>query len=216
MGYKFSTYATWWIRQAITRAISDQARIIRLPVHMVETINRLEYLKKNLAKELERDPLFLEIAEKMYISIKRVGELINISKETLSIDIPIFIDNFEFFNDFEEINNENDPINFDCLYNDSTDLERSEKIYIDVDLIISNEEFDKINNMKFYDYTNEIIEEVLNTLHEREKQIIKYRFGLLDGSPRTLEEVGREFEVTRERIRQIESKAIKSCHLPNF
>src|SRR2546422_3356156 len=170
-GYKFSTYATWWIRQAITRAIADQARTIRIPVHMVETINKLIRVQRQLMQDLNREPTPEEIAREMEITSERVREIQKISQEPVSLETPVGEEEDSHLGDF---------------------IEDSEAI-VPLDaasFILLQEQLDG----------------VLHTLSEREKKVIQLRFGLLDGHPRTLEEVGREFGVTRERIRQIESK----------
>ena len=179
-GYKFSTYATWWIRQAITRAIADQARTIRVPVHMVETINKLARVQRQLTLELNREPTEDEIAKKMGTSVDKVREIYKISQDPVSLETPIGEEDDSHLGDF--IKDEHN---------------------------LSPEEF----------ATNELlkdeISEVLLTLTEREEKVIRLRFGLEDGKPRTLEEVGQMFGVTRERIRQIEAKALRKLRHPS-
>lgn len=179
-GYKFSTYATWWIRQAITRAIADQARTIRVPVHMVETINKLARVQRQLTLELNREPTEDEIAEKMGTSVEKVREIYKISQDPVSLETPIGEEDDSHLGDF-----------------------------------IKDE-----HNMSPEEYaTNEMlkdeISDVLLTLTEREEKVIRLRFGLEDGKPRTLEEVGQMFGVTRERIRQIEAKALRKLRHPS-
>ena len=179
-GYKFSTYATWWIRQAITRAIADQARTIRVPVHMVETINKLARVQRQLTLELNREPSEDEIAEKMGTTVEKVREIYKISQDPVSLETPIGEEDDSHLGDF-----------------------------------IKDE-----HNMSPEEYaTNEMlkdeISEVLLTLTEREEKVIRLRFGLEDGKPRTLEEVGQMFGVTRERIRQIEAKALRKLRHPS-
>jgi len=179
-GYKFSTYATWWIRQAITRAIADQARTIRVPVHMVETINKLARIQRQLTLELNREPSEDELAKKMNISIEKIREIYKISQEPVSLETPIGEEDDSHLGDF--IKDERN---------------------------VSPEEY----------ATNELlkdeIRDVLLTLTEREEKVIKLRFGLDDGKSRTLEEVGQMFGVTRERIRQIEAKALRKLRHPS-
>ena len=179
-GYKFSTYATWWIRQAITRAIADQARTIRVPVHMVETINKLARIQRQLTLELNREPSEEELAKKMGMSVDKIREIYKISQEPVSLETPIGEEDDSHLGDF-----------------------------------IKDE-----NNMSPEEYaTNEMwkdeISEVLLTLTEREEKVIRLRFGLEDGKSRTLEEVGQMFGVTRERIRQIEAKALRKLRHPS-
>ena len=179
-GYKFSTYATWWIRQAITRAIADQARTIRVPVHMVETINKLARIHRQLTLELNREPSEEELSKKMNLPVERIREILKISQEPVSLETPIGEEDDSHLGDF-----------------------------------IKDE-----HNMSPEDYaTNELlkqeISEVLLTLTEREEKVIKLRFGLEDGKSRTLEEVGQMFGVTRERIRQIEAKALRKLRHPS-
>ena len=177
-GFKFSTYATWWIRQAITRAIADQARTIRIPVHMVETINKLVRVSRQLLQELGREPSPDEIAERMEIPVERVREILKISQEPVSLETPIGEEEDSHLGDF--IQDDNVPVPADAAA---------------------------------FTLLKEQLVEVLGTLTEREQKVLRLRFGLDDGRARTLEEVGKEFNVTRERIRQIEAKALrKLCH----
>lgn len=178
-GYKFSTYATWWVRQAITRAIADQARTIRIPVHMVETINKLIRVNRQLAQELGRDPTPAEIAKEMGISESKVREIIKIAQEPLSLETPIGEEEDSHLGDF--IEDENAPAPAE---------------------VVSNA------------MMREQLQEVLHTLTPREEKVIRLRFGLEDGQAHTLEEVGKEFNVTRERIRQIEAKALRKIRHP--
>ncbi|MFN2543081.1 MAG: RNA polymerase sigma factor RpoD [Actinomycetota bacterium] len=179
-GYKFSTYATWWIRQAITRAIADQARTIRIPVHMVETINKLVRVQRQLLQDLGREPLPEEIGRQMGIPADKVREILKVSQEPVSLETPIGEEEDSHLGDFIE----------------------------DSDAVVP------IDAASFI-LLQEQLESVLHTLSEREKKVIQLRFGLLDGHPRTLEEVGREFGVTRERIRQIESKTLSKLRHPS-
>jgi RNA polymerase primary sigma factor len=179
-GYKFSTYATWWIRQAITRAIADQARTIRIPVHMVETINKLIRVSRQLLQELGREPTPEEIAEEMDIPVERVREILKISQEPVSLETPIGEEEDSHLGDF--IQDDNVPVPVDAAT---------------------------------YTLLREQIGEVLDTLTEREKKVLILRFGIEDGRSRTLEEVGKEFNVTRERIRQIEAKALRKLRHPS-
>ncbi len=179
-GYKFSTYATWWIRQAITRAIADQARTIRIPVHMVETINKLVRVQRQLLQDLGREPLPEEIGKQMGIPADKVREILKVSQEPVSLETPIGEEEDSHLGDFIE----------------------------DSDAVVP------IDAASFI-LLQEQLESVLHTLSEREKKVIQLRFGLLDGHPRTLEEVGREFGVTRERIRQIESKTLSKLRHPS-
>ena len=178
-GYKFSTYATWWIRQAITRAIADQARTIRIPVHMVENINRLSRVQKNLLQELGREPTPEETAEQMELTPEKVRAIIKVSQEPVSLETPIGDEGDSHLGDFIE----------------------------DTDAVVP------IDAASFI-LLQEQIDGVLNSLNGREKEIIRLRFGLTDGNSRTLEEVGREFGVTRERIRQIEFKTLAKLRHP--
>jgi RNA polymerase primary sigma factor len=173
-GYKFSTYATWWIRQAITRAIADQGRTIRIPVHMVETINRLIKTSSHLLQELGREPTLDELAKEMELPVERVSEIIRIAPEPLSLETPIGEEEDSHLADF-----------------------------------IQDQETVSPDDAASYQLLRERIVEVLSELSPRERDVLRMRFGLDDGYPRTLEEVGRHFQVTRERIRQIEAKAIK-------
>lgn len=179
-GYKFSTYATWWIRQAITRAIADQARTIRIPVHMVETINKLVRVQRQLLQSLGREPSPEEIAEEMNIPVERVREIQKISQEPVSLETPIGEEEDSHLGDF--IQDDNMPIPADAAA---------------------------------YTLLKEQLIEVLSTLTEREQSVLKLRFGLEDGRARTLEEVGQKFNVTRERIRQIEAKALRKLRHPS-
>lgn len=179
-GYKFSTYATWWIRQAITRAIADQARTIRVPVHMVETINKLARVQRQLTLELNREPSEEELAKKMNISIDKIRDIYKISQEPVSLETPIGEEDDSHLGDF--IKDERN---------------------------MSPEEFAENELLK------DEIADVLLTLTEREEKVIRLRFGLEDGKSRTLEEVGQEFGVTRERIRQIEAKALRKLRHPS-
>ncbi len=179
-GYKFSTYATWWIRQAITRAIADQARTIRIPVHMVETINKLIRVNRQLLQELGREPLPEEIAEKMDIPVERVREISKISQEPVSLETPIGEEEDSHLGDF--IQDDNVPVPAEAAA---------------------------------FTLLKEQLVEVLSTLTEREQKVLRLRFGLDDGRARTLEEVGKEFNVTRERIRQIEAKALRKLRHPS-
>lgn len=179
-GYKFSTYATWWIRQAITRAIADQARTIRIPVHMVETINKLIRVQRQLIQELGRDPSPEEIAEEMEIPVERVREILKISQEPVSLETPIGEEEDSHLGDFIE----------------------------DEDALAPAEA------ASFF-LLREQLEDVLGTLTPREKKVLQLRFGLEDGRSRTLEEVGQVFGVTRERIRQIEAKALRKLRHPS-
>lgn len=179
-GYKFSTYATWWIRQAITRALADQARTIRVPVHMVETINKMARIQRQLTLELNREPSEEELAEKMGVSVEKVREVMKISQEPVSLETPIGEEDDSHLGDFLKDENSMSP-----------------------------EEYT----------TNEILKEeiknVLMTLQEREQEVLELRFGLIDGTCHTLEEVGKRFNVTRERIRQIEAKALRKLRHPS-
>jgi RNA polymerase primary sigma factor len=179
-GFKFSTYATWWIRQAITRAIADQARTIRIPVHMVETINKLVRIQRQLLQDLGREPLPEEIGGQMGIAAEKVREILKVSQEPVSLETPIGEEEDSHLGDF---------------------IEDSEAVV-------------PIDAASFI-LLQEQLESVLHTLSEREKKVIQLRFGLVDGHPRTLEEVGREFGVTRERIRQIESKTLSKLRHPS-
>lgn len=179
-GYKFSTYATWWIRQAITRAIADQARTIRIPVHMVETINKLIRVSRQLLQQLGRDPKPEEIAKEMNMSEEKVREIMKIAQDPVSLETPIGEEEDSHLGDF-----------------------------------IPDEDAPAPAEAAAYSLLKEQIEDVLNTLNEREQKVLKLRFGLDDGRARTLEEVGKEFDVTRERIRQIEAKALRKLRHPS-
>ena len=179
-GYKFSTYATWWIRQAITSAIADQARTIRIPVHMVETINKLIRVSRQLLQELGREPTPEEIAEEMKMPVDRVREILKISQEPVSLETPIGEEEDSHLGDF--IQDDNVPVPADAAA---------------------------------FTLLKEQLIEVLGTLTEREQKVLRLRFGLDDGRARTLEEVGKEFNVTRERIRQIEAKALRKLRHPS-
>ena len=179
-GFKFSTYATWWIRQAITRAIADQARTIRIPVHMVETINKLIRTSRHLLQQLGREPTPEEIAEEMEIPVEKVMEIQKIAQDPVSLETPIGEEDDSHLGDF--IQDDDSPAPHDSAA---------------------------------YTLLKEQLEEVMNTLTPREAKVLKLRFGLEDGKARTLEEVGREFEVTRERIRQIEAKALRKLRHPS-
>ena len=179
-GFKFSTYATWWIRQAITRAIADQARTIRIPVHMVETINKLIRTSRHLLQQLGREPTQEEIAEEMEIPIEKVIEIQKIAQDPVSLETPIGEEDDSHLGDF--IQDDDSPAPHDSAA---------------------------------YTLLKEQLEEVMSTLTPREAKVLKLRFGLEDGKARTLEEVGREFEVTRERIRQIEAKALRKLRHPS-
>jgi len=179
-GFKFSTYATWWIRQAITRAIADQARTIRIPVHMVETINKLIRVSRQLLQELGRDPTPEEIGDALEMPVEKVREIIKISQEPVSLETPIGEEEDSHLGDF--IKDENVPVPSEAAA---------------------------------FTLLKEQLVEVLSTLTEREQKVLRLRFGLDDGRARTLEEVGKEFEVTRERIRQIEAKALRKLRHPS-
>ena len=179
-GFKFSTYATWWIRQAITRAIADQARTIRIPVHMVETINKLIRVSRQLLQELGREPLPEEIAEELDMPVERVREILKISQEPVSLETPIGEEEDSHLGDF--IQDDNVPVPAEAAA--ATLLK-------------------------------EQLGEVLDTLTDREQKVLRLRFGMNDGRARTLEEVGKEFDVTRERIRQIEAKALRKLRHPS-
>ena len=179
-GYKFSTYATWWIRQAITRALADQARTIRVPVHMVETINKMVRVQRQLTLELNREPLEEEIAKKMNVSVDKVREVIKISQDPVSLETPI---------------GEEDDSHLGDFIKDESSL--------------SPEEYTENEILK------EEIDDVLQSLQPREQEVLRLRFGLKDGTCHTLEEVGKKFNVTRERIRQIEAKALRKLRHPS-
>jgi len=179
-GFKFSTYATWWIRQAITRAIADQARTIRIPVHMVETINKLVRIQRQLLQDLGREPIAEEIAEQMEITPEKVREIIKVSQEPVSLETPIGEEEDSHLGDFIE---------------DRGALAPAEAAS--------------------HQLLKEQVEAVLDSLTGRERRVLQLRFGLEDGRARTLEEVGKEFNVTRERIRQIEAKALRKLRHPS-
>jgi RNA polymerase primary sigma factor len=178
-GYKFSTHATWWIRQGITRSISDQARTIRVPVHMVENINKLIRVQRKLTQELGRDPSAEEISEKMDFTPEKVREIIKISQHPVPLETPIGEEGDSQLGDF-----------------------------------IEDTEIEKPADAASFTMLQDQLQEVLNTLTDRERRIIQLRFGLKDGHPRTLEEVGREYSVTRERIRQIEFNTLEKLRNP--
>ena len=178
-GFKFSTYATWWIRQAITRAIADQARTIRIPVHMVETMNKVTRIQRQMLQELGREPTVEEIAEKVELTPDRVREIQRLGQEPVSLETPVGEEDDSSLGDFVEDPNATAP---------ATAAARA--------------------------LLTEAIEEALEELNDRERQVVRMRFGLDDGQVRTLEEVGREFKVTRERIRQIESKTLAKLRHP--
>ena len=179
-GYKFSTYATWWIRQSITRAIADQARTIRIPVHMVETINRVLRTSHAMVQTLGREPTTEEIAKELHLEVSKVEEVLKIAQEPVSLETPIGEEEDSHLGDF-----------------------------------IQDDEASQPQEEASYTLLREQLEEVLSTLTEREEQVLRMRFGLTDGKPHTLEEVGKEFDVTRERIRQIESKALRKLRHPS-
>lgn len=179
-GFKFSTYATWWIRQAITRAVADQARTIRIPVHMVETINKLVRVQRQLVQELSREPTPEEVAERMEISVEKVQQIQRIAQEPISLESPVGEEEDSSLGDFVSDPHALDPYEYTA-------------------------------KMKL----REELDAVLATLTEREERVLRLRFGLIDGRQRTLEEVGREFNVTRERIRQIEAKALRKLKHPS-
>ncbi len=179
-GYKFSTYATWWIRQAITRAIADQARTIRIPVHMVETINKTIRVSRQLLQELGHDPSAEEIAEEMGMPVEKVRDILKIAQEPVSLETPIGEEEDSHLGDF-----------------------------------IPDEDASEPSEAASFSLLREQLEEVLDTLAPREKKVLELRFGIVDGRTRTLEEVGKEFNVTRERIRQIEAKALRKLRHPS-
>jgi RNA polymerase primary sigma factor len=178
-GYKFSTYATWWIRQAATRAIADQARTIRIPVHMIETINKLLRVQKKLVQELGREPTPEEAAEEMDMPVERVRAVYKMAQQPISLQSPVGDGEDAHFGDFIEDKTAENP-----------------------------------SEMTAYSMLKDRLKHVLNTLTERERAVLDYRFGLTDGYSRTLEEVGKRFSVTRERIRQIEAKALRKLRHP--
>ena len=179
-GYKFSTYATWWIRQAITRAIADQARTIRIPVHMVETINKVKKVSSQLLHEQGKEPTAEEIAERLEMSVDKVREIMRVAQEPVSLETPIGEEEDSHLGDF-----------------------------------IPDDEAPVPAEVASHTLLREQLSEVLDTLTEREEKVLRLRFGLVDGRPRTLEEVGKEFNVTRERIRQIEAKALRKLRHPS-
>ena len=179
-GYKFSTYATWWIRQAITRALADQARTIRVPVHMVETINKMARIERQMTLELNREPTDQELSKKMGLSVEKIAEIRKISQDPVSLETPIGEEDDSHLGDF--------------LADERT---------------MSPEDF------ATYEILKDELRDVLNTLTVREKEVLELRFGLFDGSSLTLEEVGKQFKVTRERIRQIEAKALRKLRHPS-
>ena len=179
-GFKFSTYATWWIRQAITRAVADQARTIRIPVHMVETINKLVRIQRQLVQELSREPSPQEVAERMDISVEKVQQIQKIAQEPISLESPVGEEEDSNLGDFISDPHALDPYEYTA-------------------------------KMKL----REELDDVLGTLTDREERVLRLRFGLIDGRQRTLEEVGKEFNVTRERIRQIEAKALRKLKHPS-
>jgi len=179
-GYKFSTYATWWIRQAITRAIADQARTIRIPVHMVETINKLIRVSRQLLQELGRDPSPDELAKEMQMPVEKVREILKIAQEPVSLETPIGEEEDSHLGDF-----------------------------------IPDDEIQAPAEAAAFTLLKEQLIDVLDTLTDREEKVLRLRFGLDDGRARTLEEVGKEFNVTRERIRQIEAKALRKLRHPS-
>ena len=178
-GYKFSTYATWWIRQAITRAIADQARTIRIPVHMIETMSKLRKVSKQLLQEKGREPTLEETAEAADVSLEETRRVLKISRHPISLDRPVGESEDSYFGDFIEDNNTDSPV-----------------------------------NSATQEMLKDKIDDVLKTLTYREREIIKLRYGLGDGYTYTLEEVGRIFKVTRERVRQIEAKAVRKLQHP--
>ncbi len=179
-GYKFSTYATWWIRQSITRAIADQARTIRIPVHMVETINKVLRTSHSMVQSLGREPTTQEIADELHMDLQKVEEILKIAQEPVSLETPIGEEDDSHLGDFIQDDDASQPAE-----------EAS------------------------YTLLREQLEEVLKTLTPREEEVLRMRFGLIDGKPHTLEEVGKKFDVTRERIRQIESKALRKLRHPS-
>jgi RNA polymerase primary sigma factor len=178
-GYKFSTYATWWIRQAITRSIADQARTIRIPVHMIETINKLMRVQKQLVQEYGREPSADEIADEIHLPVERVRAVLKMAQQPISLQQPVGDGDDTSFGDFIEDKSAGDP-------SDAT----------------------------AFNLLRDKIRDVLDTLTPRERQVLEQRFGLVDGCSRTLEEVGKQFQVTRERIRQIEAKALRKMRHP--
>ena len=179
-GYKFSTYATWWIRQSITRAIADQARTIRIPVHMVETINRVLRTSHSMVQTLGREPTTEEVAKELHMDVPKVEEIMKIAQEPVSLETPVGEEEDSHLGDF-----------------------------------IQDDDASQPSEEASYTLLREQLEDVLATLTPREQQVLRMRFGLQDGKPHTLEEVGKEFDVTRERIRQIESKALRKLRHPS-
>ena len=179
-GYKFSTYATWWIRQAITRSIADQARTIRVPVHMVETINRMNRIQRSMLQTLGRQPTPDELAEEMNINVDKVREILKVAQDPVSLETPIGEEEDSHLGDF-----------------------------------LADDEMLSPSDSTSYNLLREQLMKVLETLTDREKKVLMLRFGLIDGRPHTLEEVGRTFDVTRERIRQIEAKALRKLRHPS-
>lgn len=179
-GFKFSTYATWWIRQAITRSIADQARTIRIPVHMVETINKLSRVQRNLLQKLGREPTPAEVGQEMGIPVERVIEIMKVAQEPVSLETPIGEEDDSHLGDF-----------------------------------ITDDDAESPEESASFVLLREHMDGILNTLTDREEKVLRLRFGLEDGRPRTLEEVGQEFGVTRERIRQIEAKALRKLRHPS-
>lgn len=179
-GFKFSTYATWWIRQAITRSIADQARTIRIPVHMVETINKLSRVQRNLLQKLGREPTPAEVGQEMDIPVERVIEIMKVAQEPVSLETPIGEEDDSHLGDF-----------------------------------ITDDDAESPEESASFVLLREHMDGILNTLTDREEKVLRLRFGLEDGRPRTLEEVGQEFGVTRERIRQIEAKALRKLRHPS-
>ncbi len=226
-GFKFSTYATWWIRQAITRAIADQARTIRIPVHMVETINKLIRTSRHLLQQLGREPSPEEIAQEMEIPVEKVVEIQKIAQDPVSLETPIGEEDDSHLGDFiqddpEEIAQEmeipvekvveiqkiaQDPVSLETPIGEEDDSHLGD--------FIQDDDSPAPQDSAAYTMLREQLEEVMNTLTPREAKVLKLRFGLEDGKSRTLEEVGREFKVTRERIRQIEAKALRKLRHPS-
>jgi RNA polymerase primary sigma factor len=178
-GYKFSTYATWWIRQAITRSIADQARTIRIPVHMIETINKLMRVQKQLVQEYGREPTAEEIADEIHLPVERVSAVLKMAQQPISLQAPVGDSDETSLGDFIEDKGAEDP-----------------------------------SDMTSMSMLKDRIKDVLDTLNPREREVLEQRFGLVDGYSRTLEEVGKQFRVTRERIRQIEAKALRKMRHP--
>jgi RNA polymerase primary sigma factor len=178
-GYKFSTYATWWIRQAVTRSIADQARTIRIPVHMIETINKLMRMQKRLFQDFGREPTPEEVAEEMQLPVERVRAVLKMAQQPISLQAPVGDGDEASFGDFIEDKSTENP-----------------------------------SEMTSFSLLKDRLGDVLSSLREREREVLKMRFGLADGYARTLEEVGKQFRVTRERIRQIEAKALRKMRHP--